>query len=84
MPLTAPGKMSLADLFDGRGQLSVYHFMFGPDWGERFQGCSFVTDHLNGMLERLPRGDVAAGACLSRGPLEKLAAFQKRMGWRIP
>jgi predicted dithiol-disulfide oxidoreductase (DUF899 family) len=77
------GKASLADLFDGRTQLATYHFMFGPDWAEGCPGCSYVTDHLNGMIEHLKARDVTL-VLISRGPQEKLAAFQKRMGWCIP
>ncbi len=77
------GKVRLGDLFDGQTQLAVYHFMFGPDWAEGCPGCSYVTDHLNGALEHLRARDVSL-VLVSRGPLEKLAAFEKRMGWRLP
>ena len=77
------GKASLADLFDRRSQLATYHFMFGPDWVEGCPGCSYVTDHLEGAIEHLKRADVSL-VLISRAPLEKLAAFKKRMGWRMP
>lgn len=77
------GQRSLADLFDGRSQLATYHFMFGPDWAEGCPGCSYVTDHLNGTLEHLRARDVSL-VLVSRAPLAKLAAFEKRMGWHLP
>ena len=77
------GKASFADLFDGRSQLATYHFMFGPDWAEGCPGCSYVTDHMNGALEHLRARDVTL-MLVSRAPREKLAAFAKRMGWRVP
>jgi len=77
------GPVSLADLFAGRSQLAVYHFMFGPDWNEGCPSCSFVTDHLDGMLEHLRARDVSL-VLISRGPPAKLAEFGRRLGWRIP
>jgi predicted dithiol-disulfide oxidoreductase (DUF899 family) len=77
------GKVSLAELFDGRSQLATYHFMFGPDWPEGCPGCSYVTDHLNGTNEHLQARDVTL-VLVSRAPLEKLESFKKRMGWRLP
>jgi predicted dithiol-disulfide oxidoreductase (DUF899 family) len=77
------GKMSLWDLFGKRSQLATYHFMFGPDWEEGCPGCSYVTDHMDGAFEHLGARDVAL-VLVSRGPLEKLVAFKKRMGWHIP
>src|ERR1700744_966617 len=77
------GKESLADLFAGRNQLAVYHFMFGPDWEEGCPGCSYLTDHMNGSLEHLRARDVSL-MLVSRAPLEKLTAFKQRMGWRLP
>ncbi|HEX3657212.1 MAG TPA: thioredoxin family protein [Pirellulales bacterium] len=77
------GQVHLADLFSGRSQLAVYHFMFGPDWTEGCPGCSYVTDHMNGAVEHLRARDVAL-VLVSRGPMQKLAAFKQRMGWRIP
>jgi predicted dithiol-disulfide oxidoreductase (DUF899 family) len=77
------GKATLADLFNGRSQLATYHFMFGPDWDEGCPGCSYVTDHLDGAVEHLKARDVTL-VLVSRAPQEKLAAFQKRMGWHVP
>jgi predicted dithiol-disulfide oxidoreductase (DUF899 family) len=77
------GKVSLAEMFDGRSQLATYHFMFGPDWAEGCPGCSYVTDHLNGTMEHLQARDVTL-VLVSRAPLDKLLAFKKRMGWRLP
>jgi predicted dithiol-disulfide oxidoreductase (DUF899 family) len=77
------GKLGLADLFAGRTQLATYHFMFGPEWEEGCPGCSYVMDHMNGAVEHLAARDVSLVA-VSRAPLEKLLAFQRRMGWRFP
>ncbi|HVY54468.1 MAG TPA: thioredoxin family protein [Thermodesulfobacteriota bacterium] len=76
------GKETLADLFDGRSQLIVYHFMFAPGWTEGCRGCSFVSDHFDGMTAHLNARDVSLAA-VSRAPLEDLQAFRKRMGWRF-
>ena len=80
---TPDGKKTLADLFDGRSQLMVYHFMFGPDWGAGCPGCSFVADHIDGMLPHLNHHDVTM-VCVSRAPLDKIEAYKKRMGWKFP
>ena len=80
---TPEGPRSLADLFDGRSQLIVYHFMYGPDWEAGCPGCSFLADHIDGMLPHLNHHDVTMIA-VSRAPLEKLTAYRKRMGWRFP
>ena len=77
------GKVALADLFAGKSQLVVYHFMFGPDWNEGCPSCSFNMDHTDGALVHLAQRDVSFAA-ISRAPLPKIAAFQKRMGWRFP
>jgi predicted dithiol-disulfide oxidoreductase (DUF899 family) len=77
------GKVTLADLFAGRNQLVIYHFMFGPDWQEGCPSCSFVSDHTDGALPHLAARDVTMVA-VSRAPLAKLEAFKKRMGWRFP
>ena len=77
------GKATLADLFEGRSQLIVYHFMFGPDWQEGCKSCSLLADHFDALLPHLRARDVSLVA-VSRGPLEKLQAFQQRMGWRFP
>lgn len=83
-PFVGPkGSASLADLFAGRSQLATYHFMFGPDWKEGCPSCSFVADHLNGMVEHLQARDITL-VLVSRAPYERLAPFAKRLGWRIP
>lgn len=74
------GKVTLADLFAGRNQLVVYHFMFGPDWQEGCPSCSFASDHFDGPLPHLAARDVTMVA-ISRAPLAKLEEFKKRMGW---
>ena len=74
------GQLSLADLFDGRSQLLVYHFMFDPDWEEGCKSCSLLADHYNPTVIHLKQRDVTM-VTISRTPLEKLQAFQKRMGW---
>jgi len=71
---------TLADLFKGRSQLVVYHFMFGPDWTEGCQGCSFLSDHVDGARIHFEHHDVKFVA-ISRAPIDKLQAFKKRMGW---
>src|SRR5271165_6962525 len=76
------GKVSLMDLFAGRSQLVIYHFMFGPDWEEGCPSCSFVSDHINGALAHLAARDVTM-VTVSRAPLAKIEAFKKRMGWRF-
>ncbi|GEP45309.1 DUF899 domain-containing protein [Brevifollis gellanilyticus] len=76
------GKVSLADLFDGRSQLFVYHFMFGPDWEEGCTGCSFLCDHVDGARQHFEHHDLSFVA-VSRGPLEKLQEYRKRMGWKF-
>jgi predicted dithiol-disulfide oxidoreductase (DUF899 family) len=76
------GKQTLADLFDGRSQLVVYHFMFGPEWKEGCPSCSFNMDHTDGALLHLAQRDVAFTA-ISRAPFAKIEAFKKRMGWRF-
>ena len=77
------GRVTLAGLFGGRTQLVVYHFMFGPDWAEGCPSCSFVADHLDGMVPHLAARDVALAA-VARAPLPKIEAFRRRMGWRFP
>lgn len=76
------GKQTLADLFDGRSQLIVQHFMFGPGWGEGCTGCSFSADHVDGARAHLENHDVTFVA-VSRAPLAELEAYKKRMGWRF-
>ena len=77
------GVRSLADLFDGRGQLLVYHFMFGTDWAEGCPSCSFWADSFDGVVVHLAHRDVTL-VCVSRAPYPKLAAYRARMDWRFP
>ena len=74
------GKETLADLFDGKSQLIVYHFMFDPEWTEGCKSCSIIADHYNPSIIHLNHRDVAM-VTVSRAPLEKLEAYKKRMGW---
>src|SRR5712691_9145222 len=76
------GKESLAELFVGRSQLIVYHFMLGPDWKEGCPSCSFISDHIDGSVVHLAARDVRL-AVVSRAPLAQIEAFKKRMGWRF-
>lgn len=76
------GKETLVDLFDGRSQLIVKHFMFGPDWSEGCVGCSFEMDQVQGALIHIKHHDVAYAA-VSRAPFPKIEAFRRRMGWPI-
>jgi len=80
---TPAGRKSLAELFAGRSQLIVYHFMLGPDWDAGCPGCSFLADHFDGALPHLEHHDVTLTA-VSRAPLAKIAAYKARMGWRFP
>ncbi|MBX3739840.1 MAG: DUF899 domain-containing protein [Akkermansiaceae bacterium] len=77
------GKISLAELFGGRSQLIVYHFMFDPSWEEGCTGCSFISDHVDGARLHFENRDVSYVA-VSRAPLAKLEAFRERMGWEFP
>jgi predicted dithiol-disulfide oxidoreductase (DUF899 family) len=79
---TPNGRETLADLFEGRSQLIVYHFMFGPGWEAGCPYCSFLVDHVDGALVHLAQRDVALVA-VSRAPLPELEAFKTRMGWRF-
>src|SRR6202049_2150393 len=79
---TPGGKKTLADLFEGRSQLIVYHFMFGPEWQEGCPSCSFNMDHADGALVHLAQRDVSFAA-VSRAPLSKIEPFKKRLGWRV-
>src|SRR6266536_302743 len=74
------GKESLADLFEGRSQLIVYHFMFSPDWDAGCPHCSFWADNFNPVIVHLNQRDLSMVA-VSRAPYTKLAQYQKRMGW---
>ncbi len=76
------GKKALADLFEGKSQLIIYHFMFGPDWEEGCPSCSFISDHTDPTLVHLAQRDVAFVA-VSRAPVAKIEPFKKRMGWRF-
>jgi predicted dithiol-disulfide oxidoreductase (DUF899 family) len=76
------GRETLSDLFDGRSQLVVRHFMFGPGWGEGCVGCSFWADHLDGALVHLAHHDVTV-VVVSRAPFAEIEAFRQRMGWRF-
>jgi predicted dithiol-disulfide oxidoreductase (DUF899 family) len=80
---TDEGKVSLADLFKGRSQLLVYHFMFGPDYKAGCPSCSAIADGFDGFAVHLAHHDVALSA-VSRAPLAKLQAYKKRMGWTFP
>ncbi len=80
---TPNGTQSLADLFVGRSQLAIYHLMFAPDWDGACKSCSFWADSFNGIIPHLHQRDVSFAA-ISRAPLEKLQAFQKRLGWTFP
>ncbi len=80
---TPDGKKTLADLFDGRSQLIVYHFMLGPGWAAGCPGCSFLSDHLDGALPHLENHDVTLTA-VSRAPLAEIEAYKTRMGWCFP
>jgi predicted dithiol-disulfide oxidoreductase (DUF899 family) len=76
------GKVSLAQLFDGRSQLFIKHFMMGPGQTEQCVGCSLEVDHVEGILEHLENHDVSYVA-VARAPIEEIAAVRKRMGWRF-
>ena len=80
---TEEGSVSLRDLFQGRTQLLVYHFMFGPDYKAGCPSCSSIADGFNGIEVHLRNHDVALSA-VSRAPLAKLQAFKQRMGWTFP
>jgi predicted dithiol-disulfide oxidoreductase (DUF899 family) len=80
---THDGTKTLAELFDGRSQLLVYHLMFGPEDDAACPGCSFFADHLDGAVIHLNQHDVTL-LCASRAPLEKLDAYRRRMGWSFP
>jgi predicted dithiol-disulfide oxidoreductase (DUF899 family) len=80
---TNEGSASLADLFRGRSQLLVYHFMFGPDYTAGCPSCSMIADAFNGSFVHLANHDVMLWA-VSRAPLAKLQAYKRRMGWSFP
>jgi len=80
---TEDGNAALADLFRGRSQLLVYHFMFGPDYTAGCPSCSAIADGFDGFAVHLANHDVALWA-VSRAPLAKLQAYKRRMGWTFP
>ena len=80
---TDEGDASLADLFRGRSQLLVYHFMFGPDYSAGCPACSAIADGFDGVVTHLANHDVMLWA-VSRAPLAKLLAYRRRMGWSFP
>src|SRR5438552_12496215 len=80
---TDEGSASLADLFRGRSQLLVYHFMFGPEYTAGCPACSSIADGFDGFVVHLENHDVAMTA-ISRGPLDKLQAYKRRTGWTAP
>lgn len=79
----ASGEQTLSDLFAGRSQLVVYHFMLGPGWKEGCPSCSLLSDHLDGALVHLAARDVTL-TVVSRAPYAEIAPFKARMGWRFP
>lgn len=79
---TVEGRRTLVDLFEGRSQLIVQHFMFGPDWEQGCVGCSFGADHADAAYQHLRHHDVTYVA-IARAPIEKLEIYRKRMGWRF-
>jgi predicted dithiol-disulfide oxidoreductase (DUF899 family) len=80
---TEEGKKTLAELFDGRSQLLIYHLMFGPTYAAACPGCSGLADHFDAALAHLNIHDVTL-TCISRAPIEKLQAYKQRMGWEFP
>src|SRR5262249_17829986 len=76
-------KVSLADLFDGRSQLLIYHYMFGPDYKAGCATCSTIADGFNGFAVHLAHHDVTLGA-VSRAPFAKIKAYKERLGWTFP
>src|SRR6201988_3529430 len=80
---TDEGRASLADLFRGRSQLLVYHFMFGPDYAAGCATCSTIADGFDGIAVHLANHDVSL-SCVSRAPIAKIQAYKRRMGWTYP
>lgn len=80
---TPEGKTTLTDLFGDKSQLLIYHFMFGPEWEQGCPSCSMAVDTMDANAVHLAARDVAF-AMVSRAPIEKIAAFKKRMGWHAP
>src|SRR3984893_14425179 len=81
---TDDGSKTLTQLFDGRSQLLVYHFMFGPEFEKGCPSCSSIADGFNGLPVHLANRADANLVCVSRAPLEKLQAYKRRMGWTFP
>ena len=79
---TTDGEQSLADLFCGKSQLILYHFMLGPDWEAGCPSCSLLADHFDGAIIHLAQRDVSF-VVVSRAPLRQIEAFKRRMGWRF-
>lgn len=79
----AAGKKTLAELFAGKSQLAIYHFMFGPDWEQGCPSCSLLADHFDNLAIHLAQRDVRF-TIISRAPLAKIDEFKKRMGWKFP
>ena len=77
------GPVTLAELFDSRSQLLIYHFMFAPEWSQGCKSCSLVADHYDPAIVHLHHRDTSM-VTVSRAPIEKLLAFRERMGWRFP
>src|SRR3546814_2728350 len=77
------GAVALADLFAGRSQLFVQHFMLGPGWKEGCTGCSFTADHVDAARQHFEHADLSFAA-VSRAPYPEIATFKRRMGWRFP
>jgi predicted dithiol-disulfide oxidoreductase (DUF899 family) len=80
---TPAGKKPLADLFGGKNQLVIYHFMLGPDWEAGCPSCSLITDQMDPMAIHLAQRDVRL-VLMSHAPLAKIEEFKKRMGWKLP
>ena len=76
------GRVTLSDLFSGKSQLVIYHFMFGPGWGEGCEHCSFWADHFDGVNFHIGQRDTTF-AVVSRAPLTEIEPFKKRMGWQF-
>ena len=79
---TRQGKQSLADLFGGKSQLIIYHFMLGPGWEAGCPSCSYLADHFDGTVVHLAQRDVSF-VVVSRAPLSEIETFKRRMGWRF-
>ena len=79
---TSQGRRTLAELFDGRRQLLVQHFMFGPQWEQGCPSCSYMADHSDGMNVHLAHRDISLVA-ISRAPMAKIERIRRRMGWRF-